>query len=47
LLHDKINSDIFIANQRAEAEAGNSEEPTLETEEATTATPQTPADAAE
>jgi hypothetical protein len=25
LLHDKINSDIFIASQRAEAEAGNSE----------------------
>ena len=32
LLHDKINSDIFIASQRAEAEAGEVEEPTLETE---------------
>ena len=31
-LHDKINSDIFIAQQRAEAEAGNGEEPTLKTE---------------
>ena len=31
LLHDKINSDIFIASQRAEAEAGEVEEPTLET----------------
>jgi len=31
-LHDKINSDIFIAQQREQAEAGNGEEPTLETE---------------
>ena len=31
-LHDKINSDIFIADQRAQAEAGTGEEPTLETE---------------
>ena len=32
LLHDKINSDIFIASQQAAAEAGTEEEPTLETE---------------
>ena len=31
-LHDKINSDIFIAQQREQTEAGTGEEPTLETE---------------
>jgi len=31
-LHDKINSDIFIAQQREQAEAGTGEEPTVETE---------------
>ena len=31
LLHDQINSDIFIASQWAEAESRREEEPTLET----------------